>query len=323
MVSESCNNRDTIARANDRVAAMRLNRRGLVLVASMLFFTQACRQDASDLEGQKQSPGKVVSSTAVAPDGLKIAYDVRGRGDTALVFVHCWSCDREFWREQVNVFAGEYRIVVLDLGGHGASEATRDHWTITGLAQDVVAVADELRLDRMVLIGHSMGGPVSLEAARLMTGRVLGVIAVDTLHDADFEFPAAQTEQMLAAFEADFAGTMAGMFSAMTAETMEPELRDWIVKKATAANPTVASALISDFASVNFPQMFSEAGVPIRAINAAPSAMILATNIESNRRYADYDAILMDGVGHFLQLERPAEFNAHLRSYLAELTGVP
>ncbi|NIS33422.1 MAG: alpha/beta hydrolase, partial [Actinobacteria bacterium] len=51
--------------------------------------------------------------------GLTLHYDTRGSGDTALVFVHCWACDRAYWREQLDVFADRYRVVSLDLGGHG------------------------------------------------------------------------------------------------------------------------------------------------------------------------------------------------------------
>ncbi|MEO0996251.1 MAG: alpha/beta hydrolase [Pseudomonadota bacterium] len=263
-----------------------------------------------------------MTATIQAPDGTRIVYDVRGSGDTVLVFVHCWSCDREVWREQLDAFDDEYRVVSLDLAGHGESAATRDEWTVLGLAQDVKAVADALGLERMVLIGHSMGGPVSLEAARLMPGRVLGVVAADTLHDADFVFPEEMAEQMTTAFEADFTGTMTNMFSGMAAGEMDPDLRTWIVEKAVGANPDVAIALLLDFANIDFPALFSGAGVPIRAINAAPAPpMIPVTNVEGNRQYADFDAVIVEGSGHFIQLEKPAAFNARLREYIEALAA--
>ena len=63
--------------------------------------------------------------TARADDGVPIAYDVRGQGKVAVVLVHCWACDRSFWKEQVDPLARRYRVVTLDLGGHGASGADR------------------------------------------------------------------------------------------------------------------------------------------------------------------------------------------------------
>jgi pimeloyl-ACP methyl ester carboxylesterase len=77
------------------------------------------------------------------------------------VFVHCWACDRTYWREQVDVFAADHQVVTLDLAGHGESGAGRETWTVKGLAGDVQAVVEALDLERVILIGHSMGGPVS------------------------------------------------------------------------------------------------------------------------------------------------------------------
>lgn len=280
------------------------------------------REEAPESVSETEASPVMITSIAEAADGTQIVYDTMGSGDTALVFVHCWSCDREVWREQFGEFADDYRVVRLDLAGHGASAATRAEWTVLGLAQDVKAVADELGLERMVLIGHSMGGPVSLEAARLMPGRVLGVVAADTLHDADYVFPEEAAEQMTAAFEADFRGTMQNMFSSMGAEGIDPELETWIVEKASNANPDVAVALLVDFSNIDFPALFSGAGVPIRAINAPPAPPIIPeTNVEGNRKYADFEAVIVNGSGHFIQLEKPEEFNAQLRRYLKELTA--
>lgn len=267
------------------------------------------------------------AATVEAADGVPIVYEVRGPAEAAgpaLVFVHCWACDRTYWREQVDVFAADHRVVTLDLAGHGESGAGRETWTVTGLAGDVRAVVEALareeRLERVILIGHSMGGPVSLEAARLMPERVEAVVAVDTLHDADMEFPEEQVNQMVAGFAGDFTGTMDRFVRRMYREEADPATVDWTVKKAQAANREAALALMKDFGTLDFPAMFEAANVPIRAINAAPETpMQYATAIEANRQYADFDVVLMPGVGHFLQLERPAEFNRRLREVLAEL----
>lgn len=287
-----------------------------LFVLGLTLLAPACSPDSAPTIAED-----VLGATVDAPDGLPVVYDARGQGDTALVLIHCWSCNRGFWREQIDFLTGSYRVVTLDLGGHGESGSAREAWTISGLAPDVVAVADELGLQRMILIAHSMGGPVALEAARLMPGRVLGIVAVDTLQDADFEFPEEMAAQMLTAFESDFAGTMRNMFSVMAAEGMDETLRSWIVEQALASNETVAVALMKDFPNLDYPTMFTAAGVPIRSINAAASERSVATNIEGNRRYADFDAVLMEGVGHFLQLQKPEEFNDHLLAFVDELSA--
>jgi pimeloyl-ACP methyl ester carboxylesterase len=278
------------------------------------------------LVGCESSPetetAAVVEGTATAPDGISLAYDVRGAGATTLLFIHGWCCDRSFWRAQLDAFADEYRVVALDLAGHGQSAGGRDPWSIAAFGPDVLAVAEELDLDRVVLIGHSMGGPVSLHAAARLGDRVLGVVGVDTLHNAEFEMPQAMLEQVSAAFEADFEGTMTGFVRSAFAESADPQLVEWATRKALAADPAMAVALLRDFLNVDLKALFSSAGVPVRCINAAadPPARP-ATAAETNRRYADFDAVLIDDVGHFPHLERPEEFNVRLRETLAKIVG--
>ncbi|HEX6198893.1 MAG TPA: alpha/beta fold hydrolase, partial [Thermoanaerobaculia bacterium] len=164
-------------------------------------------------------------ATVEAADGVPIVYEVRGPAEAAgpaLVFVHCWACDRTYWREQVDVFGADHRVVTLDLAGHGESGAGRETWTVTGLAGDVRAVVEALGLERVILIGHSMGGPVSLEAARLMPERVEAVVAVDTLHQAEMAIPEEQVTQMVAGFESDFAGTTDRFVRMMYREGADP-----------------------------------------------------------------------------------------------------
>ena len=135
---------------------------------------------------------EAVSGTATSPDGVLIRYDAAGKGDPALVFVHCGGCERGFWDGQVAHFAAKHRVVALDLAGYGQSGVGRKNWTMPAFGQDVVSVVEALDLKRVVLIGHSLGGPAVLEAARRMPGRVAGLVLVDTLVDFEQKRPAAQ-----------------------------------------------------------------------------------------------------------------------------------
>src|SRR5262245_45079157 len=132
---------------------------------------------------------KAIKKTVRADDGLNVVCEVRGKGDTALVFLHGWCGDRAYWKHQLDEFAADYRVVALDQAGHGESGKDRKSWTASGLAGDVEAVVKALGLKRVILVGHSMGGPVSLLAARRMPGTVVAVIGVDTLQNAEASFP--------------------------------------------------------------------------------------------------------------------------------------
>ena len=265
---------------------------------------------------------EIVTDTVTTDDGVEIAYDVRGQGDTALVFVHCWSCDRAYWKEQLDAFADDYRVVSLDLAGHGVSGNSREDWTVAAHAEDVRAVLEELELDNAILIGHSMGGSVSVVAAGLMPDRVIGVACADTLHDADAEFDPAFAEQIATQMEADFMTVRSEMLGQMFLPDSDGEVEAWVAQQGVTAYAPAAIALMRNFATFDLAEAMSSTDVPIRCVNAnALPPMIPETAVETNQQYADFDAEIMDGVGHFLQLEEPEAFNALLAEAIADIEG--
>jgi pimeloyl-ACP methyl ester carboxylesterase len=258
--------------------------------------------------------------TARAPDGVEIAYEVAGAGEPTLVLVHGWACDRTFWSEQIGALSRDHRVVALDLAGHGESGSDRARWDVATLAGDVQAVADALALERAILIGHSMGGPVCLEAAARLRGRALGVIGLDTLHDAEFEIPREALAGIAKAFETDYAATMSQAIDSMFGPYGSRDLRDWIVERALASPKEPALALFASFPDFDPKRALAAAAVPVRCINAAPSAQrAIPTSVEHNSKYADYDAVAIEGVGHWLMLERPDLVNPRLREAIREL----
>jgi len=264
--------------------------------------------------------GKSFEATIPAADGVTISYDVRGSGNTALVFVHGWCSNRTFWREQLDVMAHEFRVVAIDLPGHGASGRDRDQWSFTSFADDVVKVVETLDLKRVVLVGHSMGGVVSLEVAQRLPDRVIGVVGLDTIGDADSEDPPEMMERVIAAFEADFEGTMNAFMPRMFSPDAAPELVRWAIDSSVNADHVMALSIMRDIANVDEKKLLSSVAVPVRCIYAAtddPSHP--ATLVETNSKYADFDAVYVEGVGHFLHLENPGEVNRQLRAALTEL----
>ena len=103
-------------------------------------------------------------------DSVEIHYESGGSGSLARVFIHGWNCDRSYCSAQLLVFATTHQVVAIDLAGHGDSGINRADWSMGHFGADVAGVADALRLEDIPLIGHSMGGPVALEAARLLSG---------------------------------------------------------------------------------------------------------------------------------------------------------
>jgi pimeloyl-ACP methyl ester carboxylesterase len=260
--------------------------------------------------------------TVRADDGLNIVCEVRGKGDTALVFLHGWCGDREYWKHQVEPFMADYRVVTLDQAGHGESGKDRKLWTVSSLAGDVEAVVKALGLKRVILVGHSMGGPVALMAAKRMPGTVVAVIGVDTLQDAELKRPEDAGKKFLEAFETDFKGTMQRGLASLLHEKTDPDLKKWLVTRAEAQDPTMALGLMRNMYTLDPKTALKEAKVPVRCINSSGGFVFFTpTAIATNKKYADYDAVLIDEVGHYPMLEKPAEFNQKLRDVLKEFAA--
>jgi pimeloyl-ACP methyl ester carboxylesterase len=102
-----------------------------------------------------------------------------GAGAPALVFVHGFACDHTDWKAQLDAFAPQRAVAACDLRGHGATPGTPDETTIETFGADVAALVAERGLAPAVLVGHSMGCRVVLEAYRTAPERVAALVLVD------------------------------------------------------------------------------------------------------------------------------------------------
>jgi pimeloyl-ACP methyl ester carboxylesterase len=253
-----------------------------------------------------------------AQDGVAIAYKMTGSGQPALVFIHGWMCNQSFWLPQVDEFASTHTVVTIDLAGHGQSGMARDGWPLMAFGSDVQTVVEHLGLERVILVGHSMGAPVALEAARLMPDRVVGVVAADSLHDADWKLDHEQKAGFLAAWEQDWPGTCARFVGSMFPNSADPALVKRVHDDMCGGDADIGIALMRQFLDYDLGAALEAVDVPVRCINSTANV----TNLEANRaRHADFDVVTMDGVGHFLMMERPEAFNQHLREIVAEISG--
>jgi pimeloyl-ACP methyl ester carboxylesterase len=252
-------------------------------------------------------PTRFDASVASAFDGVSIHYAVDGAGTPTIILIHCWMCDSSFWDSTVPALAGSYRVVTLDLPGHGASGKNRQVWSMAAFGRDVVTVADALRLHTVILVGHSMGGEVMLEAARLLRGRVVGMIAVDTLHDADEKANPKEIEDFLAKMRADFPGQTRRLVRAIAGKSADPAVVERIAAKMSSGDASIGIALMDALQHYDEKAGMSAAGAPMVGINST----MFPTNVEANRKVLPRFELLPlpDGVGHFPQLEAPETFD--------------
>src|SRR6266404_9905896 len=94
-------------------------------------------------------------------DGSRVRYQSHGRGTKAIVLIHGWTCDASFWDRSVPALSAKYRVIAVDLPGHGGSDKPEIAYTQQLFARAVDAVMEKAGVSRAVLMGHSMGAPVA------------------------------------------------------------------------------------------------------------------------------------------------------------------
>ena len=281
----------------------------ILLVSISLLFS--CQREASRgaLSGEE---GKVVSS-----DDVSIHYNVYGQGEIALVFVHGWCTDMSIWAEQIPSFFVNYKLVSIDLPGHGKSGLDRKIWTMEAFGRDVVAVVEQLDLKKVVLVGHSMGGPVILETARLIPERVLGLIGSEAFSDLYVQkYSFQEIEHSLAMWEDDFVMRMREFaWRSYFNRNSDRSLIKRIGLKMAATPPDIALGSLEELLKYDGSKAFQEIQCPVREI----SSDILVPTFKVAEVYSKSLSVdSMPGAGHFIMLEDPIDFNRLLAKHISE-----
>lgn len=268
--------------------------------------------------GGKHNPVDVpVEGKALSADKVEIVYQSQGKGETAVIFIHGAFVDRSSWRNQMKPFSAKYRVIAVDLAGHGESGKNRKKWNIFNFAEDIRAVIEKENIRKAVLVGNSLGGMVALETARLVPDKVLGIVAADTFQDFIMP-PPAYIHQQARALASDFSGTMRKMVRSLFHKDVEPALYAEIEKKMLNHSSQMVVALFESYATYDLLDAAKKVPHPIRCIigDMHPPQM------EKNREvHPDYDAVVIPHTGHYPMLEKPELFNRHLEKILLEITA--
>ncbi|HEY5102101.1 MAG TPA: alpha/beta hydrolase [Steroidobacteraceae bacterium] len=242
-------------------------------------------------------------------DGVHIEYRVYGHGDPAIILVHGWLNNANYWNAQLDDLKTRYTVVTLNLAGHGASDKNRSDWSITNYGEDVAAVARAIPNKSLVLVGHAMGAPIALQAARRIGARVIGIIAVDALKTiGQPPMSKAQFEELVQPFRADFIGHMhefVGQY--LFTKDANPILVRKVADDMSLASPAIAIASLEALSSYDFGAVLPNIKVPIIAIN---SDLNMPTDEARIKKSAPtFSSIVVPGTGHFLMMEAPQRFN--------------
>lgn len=285
-----------------------------------IFFLIACNSQEKDKNNSEAIKNKIIS--VVNHDGTDIAYQKCGVSDTTLLFVHGWCIDKSYWDNQVDYFCDQYAVVTIDLPGMHAEKANRNAWSIYDYASDITSVIDELKLQHVILIGHSMGGDICLETAIKRPGNIIGFIGIDNFKDAGIE-PDELTRNAIKEFF--------GMLRKDFPEVSNGYARDYLFSSGT--DSIVRQRVCKDFASSNpdvsvqaLQGTFNYGPSEIESLKKLKKKVYLInsdvtptdlTNFNKNK--IPVEVLPIAGTGHFPMLEKPAEFNLLIKKAVEKI----
>ncbi len=261
-----------------------------------------------------------------------IQYTRKGSGKPPFVFVHGFGCARSDWDDTVAHLAPRHDTIAVDLGGHGASPGGPEHTRIETHGQDVADLLVALDLPPAILVGHSMGCRIVMEAADRAPGHVKALILVDGSRLGE-SGSRSHEGRAKAIADAGYANAARAAFGQMFGPDYDKAKAQVIIDRAVARPPEIAGPLFADigrYDAENFDRITRSVRVPMLAIQTTqtlsdgrrlPLQVGQTTAYLDALRHAVKDLVveIIPGIGHFPQLERPAETNAMIDAFLHRL----
>ena len=257
-----------------------------------------------------------------------LAFDDDGVGDDVVVFVHGHPFNRTMWSPQQDaVRAQGWRVVAPDLRGYGTSTVTPGSVTLDVFAADIVALLDHLAIERVVLVGLSMGGQIAMEFARQAPDRLRGLVLAATFPQPDTADGRARRQAMadrlLAEGMAGYSDEVLPRMLASATRDAHPEVGDAVLRMMRSTDPRGAAAALRGRAErLDYRPMLDRLAVPALVVVGSADAFTtrddaddMATRLTGGR------LVWLDGIGHMPNLEAPERFNQELVAFLRQVAS--
>ncbi len=243
----------------------------------------------------------------------RIRVDDGGAGGVPVLFVHGLAGDRTVWREQLDRVRQTRRAIAVDLRGHGESSPSESgDYSIPAFVADVVAVANALKLDRFVLVGHSLGGSVAAGYAGASPERVAGILLADP-SGVGTKVPRGEAEAMLRQMAPGTYARFVSRYFGALLEGADPACRERVLRSLRMTRREVVAGAFRGSLSWNpVPSLERYPGPKLAVVSAASRAPWSLTEVMPalpTRR--------MPGTSHWPMLDRPAEFQGILSDFLS------
>jgi len=247
-------------------------------------------------------------------DAMRVHYQNYGQGKDALVFVHGWTCNLNFWKTNAPALAKQTRVIAIDLPGHGESDKPQTTYSMDLFARAVDAVLRDAGVERAVLVGHSMGTPVIRQFYRKYPEKTRALVFVDgSLRPFGDK---ATMERFIEPLRGPNYEEAAGRFVDLMLQPVKDPARRAEIKTAMLSTPQHVS--LGAMEGMLDPAIWQpdKIQVPVLAI-MAKSPFSTPEHEQFVRSLApDLDYQVWDGVSHFLMMDEPQKFNDTLAAFL-------
>ncbi|MEO7672869.1 MAG: alpha/beta hydrolase [Pyrinomonadaceae bacterium] len=249
-------------------------------------------------------------------DGNKIHYYDIGneKNKNALIFVHGWTCNADFWKDSYSAFPS-YRVIAVDLIGHGKSDKPKALYSMEYFAKSVEAVMRNAKVQKAVFVGHSMGTPVARQFYRLYPDKTVGIVIVDGALRSFF--PKDAMEQFIAPLRTNYKENAAKFVEGMLTPIKDESLKRTIRESMAATPDYVAISAMEGMADEKI-WTDDKINIPVLAVMAPsqfwpPDVKDVFTSLAPK-----IDFQMWTGVSHFLMMEKPKEFNEQVSLFVAK-----
>lgn len=242
------------------------------------------------------------------------------KGDTTLLFIHGAFISKEYWNNQLSYFSQRYRVVAIDLAGHGKSSHNRTDWTVQNYGKDISEFIKELSLENIIIVGHSFGADVMLEIVRSIPSSIKGLVDIDQFKNVGIELPQKNIDQFVERLKTDFANTCQQYAKeALLTEKTNPELVSRLLTDYGEMKPEVGTPLLKNTFSYTQRETKLLKGLQLKLYLLHVNYS--STNEENLKKYVgnNYELHIMSATCHYPMLENPNEFNASLEKILLEI----
>lgn len=240
----------------------------------------------------------------ITVNGFQLAYERHGHG-MPLVMIHGYPLDHSIWNLVVPLLENDFDLILPDLRGFGESGTTPSSYLMADLAADMVALLDSLKLKKVAMVGHSMGGYMTLAFARAFPGRLrgLGLVSSQALADPPEKKAGRyqEAEQILAHGVED---TAAGMSTKLTDDPgLQGRLKELILRQRPQG---LAGALHAMAERQDSMLLLPELDIPVVLVHGLADKLIPVDRARAISAVVKQGHLTeIQGVGHMPMMDAP------------------